>query len=413
MSQRTTVYGLVRELGLPSASRMAYLVIALSFAAALLACEDDSGVSGGMDGGVDATEVGVPDASGDAAYDASPDSAPDGMPDAHADTSPDGPGGCSRATIEAELEAALQAVETEVAFAFLLEDDTSEFAFERGQSVETMVRSASTSKWVAATLILWATERSDLSLDSTVGDFFAPEEASEGLRGLTLRSLLSFQSGVIEEPRCLRLGRPMLGFDECLALLLEANAAPIEVGVFNYGSGHLQLAGAMAVRAMGAANITTLFGLFREATGLFPEGRFELPSAENPRLAGGMRWSAREYAAFLRALRRGEILPETTRAEMLSDQLSTTPIEHSPAADRGYNWRYGLGVWLECADAACEDVPYLSSPGAYGAYPFVSNDLRYSGLLAREGRLGTFPEGVAIAAEVRALSERWTACENP
>lgn len=409
MSWRTAVYGLVGELGRKSAARVAYGVAALFLAAALLACEDESVV----DSAVDASEVVLPDASGDAAFDAGPQSPPDGLPDAHADTSPDDPSACSRAMIEDELESALETVETEVAFAFLLEDDTSAFVFERGQAVDAMIRSASTSKWVAATLVLWATERSDLSLDSTVGDFFRRVEASDGLRALTLRSLLSFQSGVIEEPGCLEIGRPALGFDACLTRLLEANAAPVEVGVFNYGSGHLQLAGGMAIRAMGAANVATFFERFREATGLFAEGRFELPSAENPRLAGGMRWSAREYAAFLRAMRRGEILSEMTRAEMLSDQLRTTPIQHSPAASEGYAWRYGLGVWLECADEACENVPYLSSPGAYGAYPFVASDLRYSGLLAREGEIGTFPEGIAIAAAVRRLTEDWTACENP
>ena len=68
---------------------------------------------------------------------------------------------------------------------------------------------------------------------------------------------------------------------------------------------------------------------------------------------------------------------------------------------------------VECADEACEDIPYLSSPGAYGAYPFVASDLRYSGLLAREGELGTFPEGIEIATGVRELSEAWTSCEHP
>ena len=38
----------------------------------------------------------------------------------------------------------------------------------------------------------------------------------------------------------------------------------------------------MAIRAMGAANIGALFESFREATGLFPQGGLELPSAAGP-----------------------------------------------------------------------------------------------------------------------------------
>ena len=79
---------------------------------------------------------------------------------------------------ESELEAALEAIAGEVPFSFSLEDDAGEFVFVRGLDVEARIESASTSKWVAATLILWVTERSDLSLDSTVGDFFTSNEAS-------------------------------------------------------------------------------------------------------------------------------------------------------------------------------------------------------------------------------------------
>ena len=62
MSERSRVYALVRELGLKSAERIAYIGFVLSFTVALLACGDDRVV----EGGVDASDAVSPDASGHA-----------------------------------------------------------------------------------------------------------------------------------------------------------------------------------------------------------------------------------------------------------------------------------------------------------------------------------------------------------
>jgi hypothetical protein len=48
-----------------------------------------------------------------------------------------------------------------------------------------------------------------------------------------------------------------------------------------------------------------------------------------------------------------------------------------------------------------------SSPGAYGAYPFVDFDDQYFGIVARQGGLHTYPEGVHIFRSVQPLVSRW------
>ena len=101
---------------------------------------------------------------------------------------------------------------------------------------------------------------------------------------------------------------------------------------------------------------------------------------------------------------------------MLEDHRGTATVAYSPAIESlGEDWSYGLGNWLECAEATggtafdCGSGHRNSSPGAYGSYPFLDFDHRYFGILARQGSVGTFPEGVAIFRAVEALAVKWAA----
>ena len=98
----------------------------------------------------------------------------------------------------------------------------------------------------------------------------------------------------------------------------------------------------------------------------------------------------------------------------MTSQTSDLPTSYSPTESEGYPWQYGYGVWIECPQTgSCDRADYRSSPGAYGAYPFFKSDGSYWGLVARQGGLGTFPEGVAIGELIRAESEAWSTCSNP
>ncbi len=77
------------------------------------------------------------------------------------------------------------------------------------------------------------------------------------------------------------------------------------------------------------------------------------------------------------------------------------------------DWSYGLGNWLECPTAKAQDSFNCGSfhrnscGGAYGAYPFIDFDYSYFGLIARQGALGTFYEGVNIFREIQDCARRW------
>lgn len=301
-------------------------------------------------------------------------------------------------------------------FTVLLETSAGvTYMYSHGASTpSTSYESASTSKWVTAAVILDLVDQGALTLDTKAKDLlpFWTEDQ------VTLRMLLSFTSGFEEEPLCMNL--PGAGFESCVKAIFDDNVGKVAPGSrFHYSGTHLQVAGLMAVKAAKAADWTAVFKAFKQKTGLFWNSVYDLPSAANPRLAGGMHWIAIEYLGFLRALNYGSLLSQTSREQMFADQLTGITVEYSPSWGIGEDWHYGLGNWLECPTAKgkntfdCGAGHRNSSPGAYGAYPFIDFDHGYFGIVARQGELGTFPEGVNLFRAAQTQIEAWAAMSCP
>lgn len=333
------------------------------------------------------------------------------------------PASCTdRAAIEQKMRSSLTAagqdsqITTDPNFALVLEaTDGHQFRFEHGTATLTTVyESASTSKWVAAAVLLELVDQGTLTLDDDPADYLTFWRAP----GVTLAQLLAFTSGFSQEALCINL--PGANFADCVERIYEANEEPALPGTsFDYSSSHLQIAGAMAIEAAGASAWSELFAAWQNKTGLFPSGAFDLPSAENPRLAGGMHWRGLEYLDFLRALQQGELLEAATHEAMLDNQRGDATVAGSPALAVGQDWAYGFGNWLECPTATngqpfnCSSGYRNSSPGAYGAYPFIDFEHRYIGLLARQGSLGSFVESTALLASIAEDAALWAkACER-
>lgn len=326
----------------------------------------------------------------------------------------------ARQALEASMISTLEAAAVDVSittqpdFTWMMEaTDGRRFVYSHGaSSPSTSYESASTSKWVTAVVLLELVDRGVLALDTDVSS----ELAFWTTPGVTLRDLLSFTSGYSDEPLCLNLGGA--DFAACVAKIYADNvaAAPAPGTVFHYSGTHLQIAGLMAMRATGAASWTEVFDAWKARTGLFATSVYSLPSTTNPRLAGGMQWRTDEYFAFLRALAAGELLSPALQAAMLADQRGAATVASSPTLTGiGQDWAYGLGNWLECQTATtagsfdCGAGHRNSSPGAYGAYPVIDLDHGYIGLLARQGGLGTFPEGHALVQTIAEDAARWAA----
>lgn len=346
------------------------------------------------------------------------------MPDAG--TAEDAGGaGCSPAelaALEAEMAATLDDaitnpdISSNPDFALLLESEGGRrFTHVHGVVTPTTeLESASTSKWVTAVVILELVDRGVLSLDTGAHELLPFWTETE----VQLRHLLSFTSGFADDPRC--VNSPTADFAACVQETFDSNVATATLpgSVYQYGSGHLQIAGLMAVRAAGAADWAEVFEAFKARTGLFATGRYDLPSLTNPRLAGGMTWTAEEYLGFLRALQRGEILTPETTAALLANQRGAATLTASPAfSGLGEDWSYGFGNWLECRTATdlgtydCGPGERNSSAGAYGAYPFLDRDDHYFGIVAQQGRLGSGDEGTRLFRTIEDRAARWASCD--
>lgn len=317
-------------------------------------------------------------------------------------------------TLADQMSEILAEADTNIDYTLYLEtQDGANYTFSKGDStISTTYESASTSKWVSAVIILRLVDQGILALDDRPQELIDnwAIDPSDTLYNITLANLLSFTSGLIEEPLCINL--PGADFETCIKRIATLNAGNGKIpGVeFYYGSAHLQLAALMAIKAAGVNSWQDLFEDFQEQTGLFPNGAYDLPSAENPRLAGGMHWQGDEYADFIRAFFDGDLLSESTRANMMSDHTASAVIGKSPAVDAiNQNWHYGFGIWLECPHEIfdCDVTAYYSSPGAFGAYPFLNTELDYFGILARQGNLGTFREGKSVFSDVVDVAEQW------
>ncbi len=330
---------------------------------------------------------------------------------------------CNSSAIENELNSSLAQITTDVDFSFYLErKDGRAYSYNRGSStLNTTYESASTSKWVSAAIILWALDQTPgFNLTSIPSDHFTWSMPSgDPLYNTTLSQLLSFTSGLQEEAACLKFGIPSKTYDECIndpsgsIVSLNAGNGYNPNTNFYYSSSHLQVAGAMAAAAGGYTSWQNLFSTFQSSTGLFPNSSYHLPSIANARLAGGMSWTGSDYINFLKGLFNNTLLSSSAQSEMFKDQVGNLTIAYSPAFDGlGEQWHYGYGMWLECQNASfnCQSIEYYSSPGAYGAYPFINLDKEFFGLIARQGALGTYTNGVSIFRTVKSKAEEWATC---
>jgi len=315
-------------------------------------------------------------------------------------------------SVEQRLSTILDAANTDTDFTLLVESNNgTQFVYRRGESTETNTyRSASTSKMVTATIILWLVEQGVLSLSDHPQDYleFWP---TTGLHAdIELRHLLSFTSGLSNEPVCMNVG--VANFSRCVETILEINPSITPPGEeYYYANTHLQVAGLMAIQASGLRDWEEVFDYFKTETQLFANAAFDLPSTSNPRLAGGMRWQAVEYVAFLSAIYHQRLLSPVLVEAMISDQIENARIGYSPVSggDFSVDWHYGFGLWIECTAIAfnCSETTRVSSLGAYGAYPFIDFEQQHFGIVAREGDLGTGYEGYQLWTRIKNELAEW------
>lgn len=334
------------------------------------------------------------------------------------DTTPPEEAACSTTELESEMAAILSTgASSEVPFTYSIErSDGRKFTYSYGaSSLTTSYESASTSKLVTSVILLRLVDKGILSLTDKPQKYIPswPVNSTDAIYNMTLAHLLSFRSGMTDELLCLHSASG--NFENCTKNIASANASNTYApgSVFYYSGAHMQVAGLMAQYVTGSS-WQDIFAQFKSETGLFTSAAYDLPSSSNPRLAGGMHWQAREYLDFLRALKAGTLLSSSSMTELLKDQTSSSQMLYSPPkTDLNEEWHYGLGLWHECQSTTynCNSSSgRVSSPGAFGAYPFWDRRKNYFGIVARQGSAGTYPKGINIERSVRRKADAWAAC---
>jgi len=327
---------------------------------------------------------------------------------------PMGDGSCATelSNLESSIRSTLNNLNRDTDFTLLIAaDDGKRFEHSVGNSsADTSYRSASTSKFVTSAVLLSLVFNDEFFLSDQPQDYIPAWPTNGNLSDITLAHLLSFTSGLNEEALCIDL--PNADPSSCGYSILTNNLSNLKIAgeEFYYSSSHMQIAGLMAINALEANSWQEVFNLFRTRTGLFTNSFYDLPSLTNPRLAGGMHWTANDYLDFLKAIYEQTILTPELIIQMTSDQLTDSIIVNSPAIIRiNEDWHYGFGNWIECHSDSfnCSQVSKVSSPGAYGAYPFIDFTNNYYGILAREGKLGTFSNGYEAFAMVEDQLKLW------
>lgn len=190
---------------------------------------------------------------------------------------------------------------------------------------------------------------------------------------MTLRSLLSFTSGLRKDS----FEECILEYEVCAQRLYEASEDWVEPGTtWQYLSGHLQFAGAMAVAASGKS-IEELFDSY-----LYKKFNMTLtsygPVPWNPSMAGGITSTGQDFEHMLHSLLTYTGLPKHILEEMETD-YSKAPVR--PSGD-GWFGHYGMGHWWECLGYGtpneraplpriCTEARIQAGPGEFGYYPLI------------------------------------------
>lgn len=204
---------------------------------------------------------------------------------------------------------------------------------------------------------------------------------------------LNFSSGYTEFDLCLS-GQTVAQCQTYVGPVLQNGGYnATEAGRFAYSGGHMQK---HAVDRLGAMNNAALATEIRAQLGT----DIQL-SYSQPQLAGGVVTRATDYALFLRKLIRGDLHLTpllATQALCASDAACARTGVISPAPTTE-TWHYSLGHWVEDDPVVGDGA--VSSPGAFGFYPWINRARDTYGILAREAAAGSGFESVRCGRLIR------------
>lgn len=251
-------------------------------------------------------------------------------------------------------------------------------SLEAPYTVDTRQPIASCSKWLSAALVMTFVDEGKLNLDDTVGKYL-PVLTAHGKGNITVSQCLSHLTGIKAPPLLESIGemRWMRSMDQAIGKIAEMPMEGAPGAVFHYSNVGLQIAGAIVEKISGQSFGQLFIGRIARPLGMTNTDFGTRPVALP---AGGAGSTADDYMHFLEMiLNKGmyhgtRILSERSVDEMEKNRIGPdVRIGYSPAGDAMGKVGYGYGEWV-IGNA-------VSSPGLYGAFPWVDNTRGYCAFL--------------------------------
>ncbi|HEX3888764.1 MAG TPA: serine hydrolase domain-containing protein [Phenylobacterium sp.] len=247
---------------------------------------------------------------------------------------------------------------------------------------------ASASKWMTGALVMTVVDEGKLSLDEPIGKRLPAFKGEQSK--ITLRELLSFTSGQGGlKPDMFDLRQdPHMTMAQAADQIAARPLTDPPGTVFRYGGPSLQVAGALVEQVTGEPwarlfqeRIAGPLGLAHTYWGNALMPNLKPGEVRNPNMQAGVYTTAEDYAKFLSMLAAGgvyqghRVLSRKAFDEMETLQTGKVTFGYRPPGANPTD-QYALANWCETfgPSGRCKAV---SSPGAFGTYPWID---RPSGL---------------------------------
>ena len=250
-------------------------------------------------------------------------------------------------------------------------------------NINSKIAIASCSKWLSAALVMTFIDEGKLKLTDTIGKFL-PVMTANGKGKITIADCLSHLTGI--NSGNLKESRELTTNSKTMDEAMESIASePIEAepgSSFHYSSVGLQIAAAVIEKISGK-NFETLFGerIAKPCNML----NTDFKNKAVPLPAGGALSTASDYLNFLvMILHNGEfngkkVLSRQSVALMQQNYTAGKKIMYSP--EEAGDWGYGFGEWMMNNTETGVRSEAVSSPGAFGSFPWVDNKHQYAAVL--------------------------------
>jgi len=265
--------------------------------------------------------------------------------------------------------------------------DGTLFTYSKGKTgMNTRLPGASLSKWPAAMTISGLVADGTLLYDDKINKYvdWWSTDPNDSRSQITLRNLLTFQSGYLSDARVSCASSPYADFLSCVKDLYAASTHSAPPGTrFAYISTHLQFAGAMAVAASGLRPDELFQKYLYDPIGM---NSTTWSPKKNPQFATGIKTTGNDFEKMMRKVLTYDFLGK----EVLSEMEMDWGAQATPSGD-GWFGHYGMGHWFDCMDYAggqsagaaaklpqyCLDENIQAGPGAYGYFPLVDRKRGY------------------------------------